>query len=1050
MDISKQQAPSREELLANLDKVSSILDKLYLYHLSRDFVVVPFESYNNREDGSYSIGYDANIRGIRVLRWVYDKEEKLTDRFKNVLTVFSQSDSSLALVIRRTAERCEMLFCLKNETAKRSRKEDSIQNIALLEKALLGNFPGTQAVEEDIDEDWIGLQKPKSIASLTSIPSEKSEDFISQGLEKLLDGIVPQGEEDSYTVLLLAEPMTQEQISAIRSGYEELASALQPFSEYQFSLGTNSGTTESELTSLTKTDSINSSITKTNSVNAGINLGVNDNVTKAANIFKKVFKMVAGGEQGTSHGTSTGISAGFSHSRATTEGEGRSIARGVSRDYGVTEGTSRTTNYSYKSYSIANMLEKLALQCKRIENGRALGMWNFASYVIANNAQMSLDVANFLRSLMQGDQSYIEASAINHWEPDKENGGERETEDFKNVLAYIRHFVHPIFANTQDVIRNDFQYDPAKTMTMTPASPISTSELAGTVSFPHRSVSGLPALVCARFGRNVMPSGLEEDIAEGPSGLCPLGSIYHMHNVEKTSPVALARNELTAHTFITGSTGSGKSNTIYKILDELCFRSEDPAKFLVIEPAKGEYKDVFGGRPSVSVYGTNPKKAPLLRFNPFSFPNDIHVLEHIDRLVEVFNACWPMYAAMPAILKDAIEASYVSCGWSLRTSRCFSGGFPTFEVLLKKLPEVIDSSEYSSDTKGDYIGALKTRVKSLTNGINGQIFCAVDEIPDGELFDRNVIVDLSRIGSMETKALLMGILMIKLQEYRMSGGEGPNAVLRHVTVLEEAHNLLRRTSPEQSQESSNLQGKSVEMLSNAIAEMRTYGEGFIIADQSPGLLDLSVIRNTNTKIIMHLPEESDRVLAGKAAGLNNDQIVELAKLRRGVAAVYQNGWLEPVLCMVDRFPEKEKKKLSYQSVEQAFSPVMDAFFERFLHGPERRRELTEEDVDGIRRWIDCLHVREEIRNLMRKTEPLSEQERGCVLYELLSGWDIIRQAQNCENPAGIVERAAAEQLRVSAELAREIRERVFVYAAENLNPRNSNTYEILMRYGGIS
>ena len=109
MDVSKQQAPNREELLANLDKVSSMLDKLYLYHLSRDFVVVPFESYNNREDGSYSIGYDANIRGIRVLRWVYDKEEKLTDRFKNVLTVFSQSDSSLALVIRRTAAEFDVI-----------------------------------------------------------------------------------------------------------------------------------------------------------------------------------------------------------------------------------------------------------------------------------------------------------------------------------------------------------------------------------------------------------------------------------------------------------------------------------------------------------------------------------------------------------------------------------------------------------------------------------------------------------------------------------------------------------------------------------------------------------------------------------------------------------------------------------------------------------------------------------------------------------------------------------------------------------------------------
>ena len=95
-----------------------------------------------------------------------------------------------------------------------------------------------------------------------------------------------------------------------------------------------------------------------------------------------------------------------------------------------------------------------------------------------------------------------------------------------------------------------------------------------------------------------------------------------------------------------------------------------------------------------------------------------------------------------------------------------------------------------------------------------------------------------------------------------------NAELKHITVLEEAHNLLKRTSTEQMAESANLLGKSVEMLANAIAEMRTYGEGFIIADQAPGLMDLSVIRNTNTKIIMRLPDFSDRELVGKSANLN--------------------------------------------------------------------------------------------------------------------------------------------------------------------------------------
>ena len=135
--------------------------------------------------------------------------------------------------------------------------------------------------------------------------------------------------------------------------------------------------------------------------------------------------------------------------------------------------------------------------------------------------------------------------------------------------------------------------------------------------------------------------------------------------------------------------------------------------------------------------------------------------------------------------------------------------------------------------------------------------------------------------------------------------------------LEEAHNLLRRTSTEQSQANSNLQGKSVEMLTNAIAEMRTYGEGFIIADQAPGLLDMAAIRNTNTKIILRLPDEGDRILVGKAAGLNNDQIVELSRLDTGVAAVYQNHWLEPVLCKVEHFSDEKTFKYENKATPES-------------------------------------------------------------------------------------------------------------------------------------
>ena len=144
----------------------------------------------------------------------------------------------------------------------------------------------------------------------------------------------------------------------------------------------------------------------------------------------------------------------------------------------------------------------------------------------------------------------------------------------------------------------------------------------------------------------------------------------------------------------------------------------------------------------------------MLQINPFYFPANIHVLEHTDRLVEIFNACWPMYAAMPAVLKDAIEQVYERKGWDLENSIHFEKYLPTFSDLLDVLPIIINESSCSEELKGNYIGSLVTRVRSLTNGIVGQIFTE-DEVDNEILFDKNCIVHLSRIGSVETKALII-------------------------------------------------------------------------------------------------------------------------------------------------------------------------------------------------------------------------------------------------------------------------------------------------------
>ena len=354
-----------------------------------------------------------------------------------------------------------------------------------------------------------------------------------------------------------------------------------------------------------------------------------------------------------------------------------------------------------------------------------------------------------------------------------------------------------------------------------------------------------------------------------------------------------------------------------------------------------------------------------------------------------------MYAAMPAVLKEAIEMAYQATGWDLDYSININDNitYPTFDDLLDTLSIVINSSGYSQEVKSNYTGALITRIKSLTNGLLGRIFTD-DEISNEILFDENVIVDLSRIGSVETKSLITGMLFLKLQEYRYSCGTNGNSDLKHVTVLEEAHNLLKRTSSEQNQEGSNLQGKSVEMISNSIAEMRTYGEGFIIADQSPNLLDQSVIRNTNTKIILRLPEELDRQTVGASASLNEDQILEIPKLKTGVGVIFQNNWMQPVLCKIDEFTDKCPLVYS-NNFDEEFSrnkENLGKLMKLLLNArvtEENKIDLVDIDIDKIINWLNNITIKKELKDFLEKDLEKLKKQKTMELwkqenFELLS------------------------------------------------------------------
>ena len=103
--------------------------------------------------------------------------------------------------------------------------------------------------------------------------------------------------------------------------------------------------------------------------------------------------------------------------------------------------------------------------------------------------------------------------------------------------------------------------------------------------------------------------------------------------------------------------------------------------------------------------------------------------------------------------------------------------------------------------------------------------------------------------------------------------EGPSAPrLRHLTVIEEAHRLLRQ--PAQG-EGGGPAAHAVEMFAGLLAEIRAYGEGLVIAEQIPSKLIPDVIKNTAIKIVHRLPAKDDRDAVGATMNLTDEQSSEV-------------------------------------------------------------------------------------------------------------------------------------------------------------------------------
>ena len=427
--------------------------------------------------------------------------------------------------------------------------------------------------------------------------------------------------------------------------------------------------------------------------------------------------------------------------------------------------------------------------------------------------------------------------------------------------------------------------------------------LAPLAGLPRREVPGVRLLDVGYFDVTVEPSGDNEvsvgTILDGQDR--PVGTLG----------VPLAT--LNRHALVTGATGSGKSQTVRHLLEQL---TESSIPWLVVEPVKSEYAAMAGriapmGAELTLISPADPDAVPLA-INPLAPEPGYPVQAHIDMVRALFLAAFDAHEPFPQIMSQALQRVYESCGWdpvsgSARPGAVVPPAIPTLAQLQAAALEVITEVGYGPELQADVRGFVDVRLRSLRTGSAGRFFEGGHPADIGELLRRNAVLALEDVANDEDKAFLIGTLIIKITEHlrlrqRSAGANGAGGnggvsrgddprggedKLRHVIVIEEAHRLLRAGRDGAS-------GHAVELFASLLAEIRAYGEGLVIAEQIPAKLVADVVKNTALKIVHRLPASDDRELVGATMNLDPEQSRQVVSFPPGVAAVFADGMDRPL------------------------------------------------------------------------------------------------------------------------------------------------------------
>lgn len=356
-----------------------------------------------------------------------------------------------------------------------------------------------------------------------------------------------------------------------------------------------------------------------------------------------------------------------------------------------------------------------------------------------------------------------------------------------------------------------------------------------------------------------------------------------LRSSSKGDTIGFNLKDLAKHMLVVGTPGSGKTTFSVGMLDRLWKEHHIP--FLVIEPAKNEYRALVQSIPDLQVFTPGKNFISPFVYNPFVPPKNVKLETYKSTLKTAFAAGVSMTTPLDKIFEEAINNCYSDFRWLDTYTTDNKGKIFNITDFIKCFQQTFDEIGYTGDAKN--IGrAGVVRLNSLVN-----LFDNYYSIPIEDLLSKPTIIELAAIENAEQKALIISLLLLSILSYVNANYVGEGG-LKNVILLEEAHVLLD-SNMNLGQGEANPSSIAQGLIKRMLAEIRSYGVGLVIADQSPRKVGTDVVALTDMKVVFRLVEAADKQIIADSSNMSDAMIQRMSKLKPGEAFLFFNKLDEP-------------------------------------------------------------------------------------------------------------------------------------------------------------